>query len=52
MNYTKGLYYKTLWTRNLRLMDRFRNTLVPCIVDHKHTSLLAYYRIRVSQMFL
>ncbi len=40
---SRGLYYKTLFIRNVQQMDKFHNKLVPHIVEHtfdKHTSLL------------
>ncbi len=41
-----GLYYKTLWIRNVQQMDKFRKKLMPFIINHKdnnvdeHTSFL------------
>ncbi len=31
-----GLYYKTLWIRNVQQMDKFRKKLVLFIDNHKH----------------
>jgi hypothetical protein len=33
-----GLYHKTLRTRNVQQMDKFRNKLVPYIATHKHSN--------------
>ncbi len=30
------MYYKTLRASNILQIDRFRNKLVPYIIDHKH----------------
>ncbi len=50
VSYSRGLYYKTLRTHNIRQVDRFRSKLVYFILSATSslllTNILAYYGIR------
>ena len=49
---TRGLYYKTLWIRNIRQMDIFCKKLVSYIVDHRRTKFDKHTRVRTHNVFI